>query len=376
MAKVTWHKTQLPGVRFRESSTRKHNKRKDKYFAIRFQHEGKRKEIGIGWSSEGWTAQKAYDELLNRKKGKVASSEQSVKIEPTTDNSPAKLITLNKYWNDCYLAYAKRTKKKSWHKEQGHFLNHLSPALGGKVLDAISITDWDKLVSRLMDRKLSERSIEYITGTLRRILRHAHLRGVISQAPPSAKTIGATTPSTNRRNRIILPHEKELLLHTIRELDENAWRVTQFAFLTGCRASEAFKLEWRHITNNYICFEDTKNGSSRIVPISQTLQRLLTAQTHGTPTELVFTKRCSSPYTEAPSSFRTAIRKLKLNEGRGKLDRISFHSIRHTVATELANQLDLRSLMDVMGWKVPAMALRYMHGNEERKLSALEALGL
>ena len=65
---------------------------------------------------------------------------------------------------------------------------------------------------------------------------------------------------------------------------------------------------------------------------------------------------------------------LRFNEGRGRLDRISFHSIRHTVATELANKLDLRSLMDVMGWKVPAMALRYMHGDEEKKIDALEAL--
>ncbi len=374
MAKVTWHKTQFPGVRFRNSSTRKHNKRNDKYYAIRFQHEGKRKEIGVGWSSEGLTAQKAYDELLIHKAGKLTPQKQTTKTKPAANNTPEESTTLNKYWHDCYLSYAKRTKKKSWHKEQGHFHNHLSPALGGKKLDSISITDWDTLVSRLVDRKLSERSIEYITGTLRRILRHAHLRGVVSQTPPSAKTIGATTPANNRRNRIILQHEKELLLKTIKELDENAWRVTKFTFLTGCRASEAFKLEWRHVTSDFIRFEDTKNGSSRNVPISNALQQLLVTETHNQPTELVFTRKCSSPYTEAPSSFRTAIRMLKLNEGRGKLDRISFHSIRHTVATDLANKLDLRSLMDVMGWKVPAMALRYMHGDEERKKSALDAL--
>lgn len=375
MAKITWHKTKFPGVRYRESNTRKHNKRKDKYFAIRFQLNGKRKEIGVGWNSEGMTAQNAYQELIKHKTGQtIHLPKQTTKPEPAEGNTSNESITLNTYWDDYYLSYAKRTKKKSWQKEQGHFNNHLSPALGEKTLNSISITDWDKFVSRLVDRKLSERSIEYITGTLRRILRHAHLRGLVSQAPPSAKTIGATTPSNNRRNRIILQHEKELLLTTIRELDEDAWKITQFAFLTGCRASEAFKLEWRNVTNSYVRFEDTKNGTSRNVPISNALRKLLDTEIDRHPTKLVFTKRSRSPYKEAPASFRTAIKMLKFNEGRGRLDRISFHSIRHTVATELANNLDLRSLMDVMGWKVPAMALRYMHGDEKSKRIAFEIL--
>lgn len=374
MAKIKWHKTPFPGVRFRESNTRKHNSRKDKYFAIRFQQEGTRKEIGIGWSSEGCTAEKAYDELLAHKKGKVILPAPPNEPEAPIKKQDHQEATLVSYWNDCYLAYAKRTKKKSWHKEQGHFVNHLSPALGNTTLESIAITDWDKLVSRLVEKNLSERSIEYITGTLRRILRHAHLRGVISQTPPSAKTIGATSPANNRRNRIILPHEKDLLLTTIKELDKNAWRVTLFAFLTGCRASEAFKLEWRHITETSITFEDTKNTCSRSIPISTPLRQLLRSVKMNAPTEKVFPKKQGSPYTEAPSAFRTAIRILKLNENRKRLDRISFHSIRHTVATELANQLDLRSLMDVMGWKVPAMALRYMHGNKEATLNALDLL--
>ncbi len=59
-----------------------------------------------------------------------------------------------------------------------------------------------------------------------------------------------------------------------------------------------------------------------------------------------------------------AIKELALNEGRDKLDRISFHSIRHTVAT----------LMDVMGWKVVAMTARYIHTQEETKLEAANIL--
>jgi len=62
------------------------------------------------------------------------------------------------------------------------------------------------------------------------------------------------------------------------------------------------------------------------------------------------------------------------NEGRGARDRVSFHTIRHTVATQLAKSLDVRSLMDIMGWKVVAMAARYIHSNEDTKRAAMAAL--
>ncbi|MCT4628022.1 site-specific integrase [Halodesulfovibrio sp.] len=306
-------------------------------------------------------------------KGKTTSTSTETKKQTQTAK-PEVEATLNSYWKESYLSFAKRTKIKSWHKEQSHFVNHLSPVLGEKKLATISIIDWDKIITNLVEKKLSERSIEYISGTLRRVLRHAHLRGIISQSPPSAKAVGTTITNDNRRKRTIQPHEKEMILNYLKENDANAWRITLFAFLTGCRASETFKLEWRHITNTHITFDNTKNGSSRTIPISNTLQSLLLSCEERTPTNRVFLRKDYTPYYEAPATFRTCIQTLGFNEGRARLDRITFHSIRHTVATELANRLDLRSLMDIMGWKVPAMALRYMHGNELQKLAALEML--
>ena len=66
-----WHSTKYPGVRYREHPTRKHGVKKDRYFAIRHQVKGKRKEEGLGWSSEGWTVHKASITLAELKKGYV-----------------------------------------------------------------------------------------------------------------------------------------------------------------------------------------------------------------------------------------------------------------------------------------------------------------
>ena len=58
-----WIKTNFPGVRYREHPTRKHGKRRDQYFTIRYKLAGKDREEGLGWASENWTAAKAYDRL-------------------------------------------------------------------------------------------------------------------------------------------------------------------------------------------------------------------------------------------------------------------------------------------------------------------------
>ena len=87
------------------------------------------------------------------------------------------------------------------------------------------------------------------------------------------------------------------------------------------------------------------------------------------------TKEDGTKYTQAPWSFQTVVDRLGLNEGRGKRDRIVFRSIRHTVATRLAQRLGSRDLMDVMGWRTVQMAMRYVHGNDEAKTKALEMLG-
>lgn len=66
MAAYKWQKTNFPGVRYREHPTRKHGVKFDRYYVIRYQHDGKRKEEPIGWTSqrdpadgEFWTEKKA-----------------------------------------------------------------------------------------------------------------------------------------------------------------------------------------------------------------------------------------------------------------------------------------------------------------------------
>lgn len=395
-----WIQTKHEGVRYREHPTRKYGARKDRYYAIRYYLDGERKEEPLGWESY-WKAshpegtisleQEAVTRraqlVKNQKQGTGPrtlreskaqnDAEREARVARLKQEAEAQK-TLSEYWEESYFPAAKRSKKEeSWEKEEQHFRLWLKPLLGGLPLRLIGLSQWDELVKTLTSAEMSPRSKEYITGTLRRILKHAYDRRMIDAPPPSGKRVGVSGPGNNRRLRIISYEEEATIMEYLSASDLYAWRVTKFAFLTGCRVSEAFSLTWAGVdfSRGTITFPETKNHDSRTIPITPPLAELFNGMEYGSPDGQVFTKKDGTPYLEAPSAFSTTVDNLELNGGRSKRDRIVFHSIRHSVATRLAQRLGPRDLMDVMGWRTVQMAMRYVHANEDAKMKALSMLG-
>lgn len=376
-----WHKTSYRGVRFRKHPTRKHGVQQDRYYVVTYKLDGTTKSEAVGWASEGVKPSEVFEDLCkiknNRKRGQgpVTFAEKRDKEKKNRQRKSNQKITLDQYWPG-YLESRKQDKNfSSWDKEESHYIHWLSPLLGSVPLKDLNMESWDKLISALS--KKSERTKEYITGTLRRILKHAKTREIINFDPPSPKAIGVTGPgSKNRRERVINPNEAKSIINELAKIDENAWRITRFVFLTGCRASETFHLRWRDIdyVRGTLTFAETKNQDSRELALSKPLQKLLAEITEGELEDYVFLRHDGKPYTEAPRSFRKVVFGLGLNKGRRVQDHITYHSIRHSVATELVNHLNLRDFMDIMGWRTVEMAMRYVHGDKEAKRNALARL--
>lgn len=392
---VKWYKTKFLGVRYREHATRKHGVRPDRCYSIRYKVDGKDKEEVVGWGSEGITAGDAFKRLSelrdNLRTGSGAKTLEEKRLLAKADEEAerrAKMhedkqnVTLRDYWEQSYKEHAQRTKKaSSFRSEDGHMRVWILPLLGDKPLIQIGFPEWDALVRSMSSGKLSQRTKEYAAGTLRRLMCHAQDRGLPVQIPTS-KQIGAQGPKDNRRLRVLTPEEAEKLLAKLVELDPPTERLTRFCMLTGCRLSEAANLTWAHVdlTAQTACFANTKNKESRTVYLSPELVKMLAAFSQARAGELVSPRRDGTSFitkadrTDTPHYFSEAVKALGFNEGRGIRDRVTFHTIRHTVATNLAKILDVRSLMDVMGWKVIAMAARYIHTQEETKRQAANIL--
>lgn len=197
-------------------STRTYGIGKDKYYALFYKHEGKTRCEALGWSSEKWTEGKASEVMSklrdNRAYGtgpqtvaelKGRIKEEREAEEKTRADKAKQQVSLRDYWHEHYYAFGKRSKKaNTFEKEESHFKHWLEPNLGDKPLVSISIEDWDRLMRFFDKANLKPRSKQYLSGTLRRIMKHARDRG-IAVTITTGKQIGATGDANNRRMRVI-----------------------------------------------------------------------------------------------------------------------------------------------------------------------------
>jgi integrase len=393
-----WIKTKHKGVRYREHPTRKYGLRKDRYYVIRFKLDGKDVGEALGWetdfrskegekiSLEEHAVLKLAELKRNRNQGGPVTlrgqrKEERAKRDLEEAKQKAKtqqMKTLVEYWQETYYPAAMRSKGEcSWGKEEQHFRRWIGPLLGKLPMQLIGLKQWDELVKTLSTANLSQRSKEYITGTLRRIVRHAYDRRMVDDPPPTGKRIGVAGPGNNRRLRVITHQEETAIMDGLAAAAVHAWRITRFSFLTGCRASEAFRLRWENVQfqRDLIVFPETKNRDPRNIPLTQGLAGLFEGMDPGPTGTYVFTDKSGKPYTQAPATFSAVVQSLGMNQDRTRRDKLTFHSIRHTVATRLARDLGPRDLMDLLGWRTVQMAMRYVHGNEDAKTKALSMLG-
>jgi integrase len=310
-----WTNSKFSGVRYREHPSRKFGVRKDRYYSIRYLVDGKRIEEGLGWESE-WKqghpdgaisleqhAVTSRAQLMKNKKTgtgpatlKEAREEAGDRREAVKAERDAKtraLKTLSEYWQQSFFPVAQRSKQPmSWAKEESHFRLWLGPIMGDMPLKSIGLKQWDELVKTVSSAGLSPRTQQYITGTLRRILKHACDHRLIDEAPPSGNRIGVAGPGNNRRLRVISHEEEAAIMDELEICDPNAWRITRFAFLTGCRASEAFNLVWANVDSSQgtLIFTETKNRDPRTIPLTPPLAELFSSMDHGPLDERVFPK--------------------------------------------------------------------------------------
>lgn len=373
------------GIRYREHSSRRYGNRPERYYAIYYKCEGKLFTEGLGWESEnripGQTMlQRAESELAkireNRRTGEgpITKKERLAKAKALRMAESKEAITLNDFFENHFVPFVKRKlEKKSLQTELGHYNNWFRDSIGTSPIRGISTLEWDRILKILDERNLKSRTKIYICGTLRRILQYAKSRGLDVEIP-SIKQLGLSQPD-NRRQRVITLEELQIILEKIKEKNKNAYFITAFAAMTGCRFSEAAKLKWDDVTEEVIIFRYTKNGTSRYIPISEPVRALLN-EIDKTEKEYVFVNSKGEKYKDCPSTFRDVIAELGLNENKDAYNKICFHSLRHTASTVMSSCMDVRSLMDIMGWKSVSMAVRYMHGNAREKHAALENLGL
>lgn len=254
--------------------------------------------------------------------------------------------------------------------EAGGEKTHMAPilgAIGRKPLASIGQAEIDTLAKKLKPDGGPATLNRHVYTPVSAVLHHAARKRwcdkpvIARPREPKGRVRWITHDEADRLIEAAAPHLKPLVI---------------FLLSTGARLSEALYLDWREVNLSacHVEFLDTKNGEARGVPLHPKAVAALANLPHRTGA--VF--RRSLPYTTASGVKHPLGAPYEVREDgggqiktawKGMLRRAGIedftpHDCRHTWATwhYRANR-DLTALMELGGWKSPAMVMRYAHVN-------------
>ena len=389
---VKWQKSNFRGVRFYEHPTRKNGRvKKDRYFSIRYQVDGKRTEQGLGWSTdpEGWTEEKAaltlkkYKHAAQNLKGpKTRTEEREARKAELAQEEARRLqeekenITF-KQASSKFLEWAK-ANKGDWQHDETRLRVHVLPLFGEMQMNSITPAHVEQMKTSCTEKGLALATVRHVLQIVRAVYNHAERMDIYS-GPIPTKKISFPKPN-NRRNRFFSYEQADKLL---KELDARGYHdlhdISLMAFETGMRFSEIAKLTWENVDlpNLIIHVNDSKSGESGDVYINQKLREMLLMRQASNSSGLVFPSRNGKVREDAPRTFAKTVDDLGFNDGvTDSRNKLTFHSTRHTFGSWLALQgTPLLTIKELMRHKVVEMTLRYAHLIPDHKREAVEKLG-
>jgi integrase len=379
--------------------TRKHGVGRDKYFAIRYQRNGKRIEEGLGWTSEldpkdkkHWTAEKAAIVLAGLKEAakglekgptrlreKRQIEDNRKEAEKTErERLEKEAVTFDAFFDDTYLPQAKTDKKpRSVAREEGLYGKWIKSVIGHFPVKEIAPFHLEKLKKVMADGKQSPRSIEYALAVVRQVFNTAKRLRVYDGESPTSQV--KSPKVDNGRMRFLTRVEATAILNALKTKSTDVHDMTLLSLHCGLRFGEIAALTWQDVdlSKGVLTIRDAKAGSRYAFLTRQAVGMFKNRpKEKRKPSDYVFKGR-KGLMDRISVTFARTVEELKLNEG---IDdprlQICFHSCRHSYASWLIDQgADLYTVQKLLGHKTNVMTQRYAHLSENRLKDAAKALG-
>ena len=380
--------TQFPGVRYRTHKSRKFNGGQlDRYFFIRYRANGKLKEEGLGWASEGWNAKKASIILSDLKKAhltgdgpqtlaeKRAIEKERRQFEQAENERINKeSFTFGHYFKTIYYPEAKNNKKwRSYRREESLFRLWIEPIIGRMPFKDIRPFHMERIKKDMLDGGKAPRSIQYALAVVRQVFNHAIKNEIFSGGNPARKV--SWPKVDNKRIRFLTHEEADVLLKNLQTRSQQLHDMALLSLHCGPRAGEISDLTWGCVDLNQesIALIDTK-GKNRTVYMTQEVKEMFLRRNPGEPTDLVFKNRKGKRINEISNACGRAIEDLGFNKGiEDRRLKVTFHTLRHTYASWMVqNGESLYTVKELMGHSTLAMTERYAHLGKDNLRNAVK----
>jgi len=378
-----WHKTNFRGVRFYEHLSRKRGIQKDRYFTIRYQRAGERKEEGLGWASDGWTAQKAALELAKLKEAHTKGEgptrlkeRREVRREKSKKEEAGKL-SFKQYFTETYYPISKISKKfETYRKENAHFRIYIEPVIGDISLQGIYPLHLERIKKNMIDANKAPRTIQYVFATIRQVWNMAKRDGLVGKESPT-KSVKLPKIS-NARLRFLSHEEADILLEDLKTKSTQLHDITLLSLHCGLRAGETFNLTRGDvdIEHETLTLRDTKSGRTRHVFMTGEVKVMLSSLERDSHDAFVFQDRKGKGIEKISNAFPNAIKELGFNDGiSDRRQKVVFHTLRHTFASWLVESgEDIYTIKNLLGHSTITVTERYSHLKQDALRNAIKNL--
>jgi len=262
-----------------------------------------------------------------------------------------------------YIETYSKPNKASWDDDQIH-LNHFLKCVGNIYLEEITPMKLEGFKKWRLEQKVKNTTVNRSLQTIRAMLYRAIEWGYLKENP--MKKVKLFKEDT-RRLRFLEQEDIEKLLNSCSAHIRN---IVVFALNTGMRRGEIFNLKWidADIRNSLIYIHKTKSKEKRVLPMNQTVKRLLLNIKEHSVSEYVFCSKEGNQARSIKTGFTKALARAGINDFR-------FHDLRHTFASHLVmNGVDLNTVKELLGHKNYEMTLRYAHLSQDHKAKAVDIL--
>ncbi|MDR0677680.1 MAG: site-specific integrase [Holosporaceae bacterium] len=377
MSENTRKYTKIPGLRYREHATRKHGLQKDKYFIIRYMVDGKRKEEGLGWLSEGWTEKKAAARLFELKENnrigigcktlaekREQAHKQKEEEKTKTKEEESRTATFSEIFEK-YITQAKQDKSASSCKDEiSFFKNWLQPVMGELTMSEITPDTLNALKKTILENGRTPRTATYILAVVRQVFNYAKNYDLYLGDNPVSKIKKPTCD--NRRIRFLTKKEADALLEHLKGVSGQLHDMALLSLYCGLRAGEIFSLAWNDVDfeHGILSIKDTKSGQNRSAVMTPDIKIMLEENKRTSNSKgLVFISTVGTRIDAVSKSFARAVEALGFNDGiDDHRQKVVFHTLRHTYASWLVmSGVDLYTVQKLMGHSTISMTERYSH---------------
>jgi len=281
-----------------------------------------------------------------------------------------------KLFRDVCTEYLNQWKKKDFQNQMLR-VNYWCGIYGDRIMTDIDIFDIRDQIDEMLDDDQRPTTINRKKAVLSSVFKYALSRGYIDENIVRNVIID---DDSRQRDRVLSDEERVKLLEACKSSQWNKLYLLVLAALTtGARKSELLGLRWNDISfkESVARLPDTKNGTSRTLsfpPVVMTEFKRFQEIGNG----LIFeSDRKPNQPKDIRRSWAKALKEARIsavdvlhNDGSIKLEKFTFHCLRHGFCTALSDAgKELSQIGKMAGHKSLQTTMRYIHqGNDQKQL--------